>query len=147
MSKSRAVLAATVAVTVSAVTLAVPAPASAADSIGTTCATSDRSLGLGGTAFFIGGATDPVRTWTLFKYTLWGEAGDRSDVNIRVYDHRPNPVGTILRKDNRRPGVQYQEVPSPPIRTETHGEETVWFEAIFDKFGRDPRCLAHTDPL
>jgi hypothetical protein len=146
VSKRKALLAAAVTVAVSAVTLAVPAPASADESLGTTCSTRDRSLGLGGTAFFTGG--DPLRTWTEFTYTLWGEAGDRSDVNIRVYvGGRTTPVFERKQKDNRKPGVLYHEVPNPPLITHDSNPETVWFEAIFDKFGHDPRCLASTEPV
>jgi hypothetical protein len=138
VAKRRAVLATAVAAAVSA-TLAVPAPARAADTVGAFCSARDNALILDATAYFIGGGDEPTHTWTLFKYTLWGNMGNRSDVNI--FMHAPSLVWTKYNKDNRGPGT-WHDTPNPPLRTTASESEIVLFQAVFDKFGPDPSCLA-----
>jgi hypothetical protein len=140
VSKTRALFA--VAVAVATLAVAAPANADGVDSIHVAC-TAQGNLTLEGDAFFrsVGPAT---REWFEFRYILYGDMGKKSNVDIRIHENGAL-VLALLSPDDRRAGRLYVVDLAHPVQTSVDNDEEVSFEAIFDKFGYDPRCLANNN--
>jgi len=136
---------AVVAVALGATTFAGAAPANA-ESVHTSCSPpSDHSLTLNGTAFFVSVNGGVNHSWFQYNYTLGGNMGSHSNVNIRLYENDQLRFQD-LSPDNRDTG-SYIVKPFDPTVLPASSSERVFFEAIFDRFGYDPRCLASTAPV
>jgi hypothetical protein len=142
VSKPKVLFAAALAVAASVATLAMPAPASAdaVDSVHVAC-TAQGNLTMEGDALYrvLGPET---REWFEFRYILYGDMGKKSNVDIRLYENGAL-VMALLSPDDRRAGRQYVVHPAKPAPQTGFFDVEVSFEAIFDKFGYDPRCLAN----
>jgi len=131
------------AVSVATLGLSVPARA---DSVFGSCDT-DIRFWINVRAFAVvenGGGT---HRWTHLEGSLNGSAGDKSNVNAWFYQQSDGVDvlrGTYRSPDNVHGGpFNLPVVPNPTTYALTG--EFVDFEAVFDKFGPDPRCTDRSD--
>jgi hypothetical protein len=133
---------------VSVTTLGLAAPAQAG-SAGGSCQAGTRPFWMNVAAFYVDELGGTVHRWTHLSGALNGSAGDHSNVNAWFYQHSQG-VDVLRREFKSEDNVRGGDfmLPVEPNAT-THGPapEFVVFEAIFDKFGPDPRCNRRSETV
>jgi len=109
-----------------------------AESVNTFCLAQDyigRTLRMDGVAYYY--TSGSYHVWNEFDFLLQGPTGGESNELIRFYDNGPE-VWNWESGDNLSSYVWYGV--GANIWVLASHTERVWFKAIFDNFGPDPRC-------
>jgi len=137
--------AASLVTVVSVATHGLAAPVQAG-SVGGSCAAETR-FWMNVQAFFVDQSGGVVHRWTHLSGALNGSAGDKSNVNAWFYQQEGTVLVQVYRSpDNVRGGDFHLRV-EPNPHTYAPSGEFVDFEAVFDKFGPDPRCSRRSETI